>query len=134
MLSGSKQEQRRVRSSLREARGLGSAREGVEAWWLERVTAIALVPLSLWLTASVIALTGSSYASVIIWLRAPFNAVLMVLLLITLFSHLALGLRVVVEDYLHSWAKIAALLAVRFACSALAVVGILATLRVAFGR
>jgi len=57
----------------------------------------------------------------------------MTLLLIALFSHLALGLRVVIEDYLHSAAKIPALLAVHFSCLALAVTGILATLRIAFG-
>ena len=123
-----------MRSPLSRARGLGSAKEGVASWWLERVTAIALVPLSLWLIASLIALAGSDHAAFTSWLRAPLNAGLMVLLLVALFSHLALGLRVVLEDYLHSWAKIPAILAVRFACFAMAVAGILATLRIAFYR
>jgi succinate dehydrogenase / fumarate reductase membrane anchor subunit len=122
-----------MRSPLGLARGLGSAKEGVEPWWLERVTAVALVPLTLWLAAALIARTGSDYTSFVIWLRAPLHALLMTLLLIALFSHLALGLRVVIEDYLHSAAKIPALLAVHFSCLALAVTGILATLRIAFG-
>ncbi len=121
-----------MRSPLGRARGLGSAKEGVAAWWLERVMAVALVPLSLWFMASLIELTGSDYAAFLAWLKTPVLALLMVLLLITLFSHLALGLQVVIEDYVHSGAKIPALIAVRFVCFALGVAGILATLRIAF--
>jgi hypothetical protein len=79
-----------MRSPLGLARGLGSAREGVEPWWLERVTAVALVPLTLWLAASLIARTLSDYTSFVTWLTAPLHALLMTLLLIALFSHLAL--------------------------------------------
>jgi succinate dehydrogenase / fumarate reductase membrane anchor subunit len=124
----------RMRSPLGRALGLGSAREGVKPWWFERVTAVALVPLTLWFAASLITLTGSDYSTFVAWLRAPLAALLMVLLLIALFSHLALGLRVVLEDYIHSKAKIPALLAVRFGCFALAAAGILATLRITFGN
>lgn len=120
-----------MRSPLGRARGLGSAREGVEAWCIERVAALALIPLTLWLAASLIALSGSDYTRFVTWLRTPLTAFLMVLLLIALFWHLALGLRVVIEDYIHSWAKIPALLAVRFLCFALATAGILAILRIA---
>lgn len=124
--------QQHMRSPLGRAAGLGSAKEGVRHWWLERVTAVALVPLTLWLAASFIMLTDSDYASVIAWLKSPFVALSMVLLLIALFSHLALGLQVVIEDYVHSAAKIPALVAMRFACIVLAVAGILATLRILF--
>jgi succinate dehydrogenase / fumarate reductase, membrane anchor subunit len=124
----------RMRSTLSRAQGLGSAREGVEPWWMQRVTAVALIPLTLWLTASLIALTGSDYDTFIGWLRAPFTTILMVLLLIALFHHMSLGLRVVVEDYVHSdRAKIPAVVAIRFACFALAIAGIFATLHIAFG-
>jgi len=123
----------RMRSSLRRARGLGSAREGVEHWWMQRVTAAALIPLTLWFVVSLIALTGTDYNAFIAWLKAPFVAILMVLLLIALFHHTALGLQVVVEDYVHSdRAKIPTVVAIRLACFALAVVGIFATLRIAF--
>jgi succinate dehydrogenase / fumarate reductase membrane anchor subunit len=87
----------------------------------------------LWFVASVIAHTGSDCATFVAWLRTPLATVLMILLLIALFHHTALGLQVVIEDYVHSDAKILALLAMRFGCSALAVAGILATLRIAFG-
>lgn len=123
----------RLRSTLGRVRGLGSAKEGVAAWWLERVMAVALVPLTLWFTASLIAHGGSDYAAFVTWLKAPLSALLMVTLLIALFSHLALGLQVVIEDYVHSGAKIPVLLAVRFACFVLGVAGILATLRITFG-
>ena len=123
----------RTRSPLARARGLGSAKKGVQAWWLERVTAVALVPLTLWLTASLIALGGADYTVVIEWLKSPLATLLVVLLLITLFAHLAYGLQVVIEDYVHSGVKVAAVIAARFACVALCLAGILATLSVAFG-
>jgi succinate dehydrogenase / fumarate reductase, membrane anchor subunit len=123
----------RMRSPLSRAQGLGSAREGVEHWWMQRVTAVALIPLTLWLTASLIALTGSDYDTLIAWLRTPIATILMVLLLIALFHHISLGLRVVVEDYVHSdRAKIPAVVAIRLACCALAIAGIFAILRIAF--
>jgi succinate dehydrogenase / fumarate reductase membrane anchor subunit len=122
-----------MRSPLARAIGLGSAKEGVGAWWAERVSAIALVPLTLWCVASIIAHTGSDYSTSIAWLRTPFATALMILLLLALFHHTALGLQVVIEDYVHSGVKFAAVIAVRFGCFALATVGIMAVLSVAFG-
>lgn len=121
------------RSPLARARGLGSAKGGVEHWWAERVTAVALVPLTTWFAASIIAVAGSDHTSVIEWLGSPLSSVCMVLLLMTLFYHMALGLQVVIEDYVHSGAKIALLIAVRGGCLALATAGIVATLRIALG-
>lgn len=123
-----------LRSPLKRAAGLGSAHDGVGRWWLERLTAVALLPLALWLVAAIIALAGRGHADVVAWLREPWAALLMVLLLATVFGHLALGLQVVVEDYVRSTAKAAALFAVRFGCAALAAAGILATLRITFGQ
>ena len=122
-----------LRSPLKRAAGLGSAGDGVGRWWMERVTAVALVPMALWFVASIIALAGSDHAAFVAWLREPLAALLMVLLLATLFAHLALGLQVVIEDYVHSAAKVPALLAVRFGCATLATAGVLATLRITFG-
>ena len=124
---------RNMRSSLARAIGLGSAKEGVEPWWAERVSAVALVPLTLWFAASIIAHTGSDYVTFIAWLRAPLASILMILLLVALFYHTALGLQVVIEDYVHSGVKFAALVAVRLGCFALATTGIVAALRIAFG-
>ena len=122
-----------MRSPLARAIGLGSAKEGVGSWWAERVSAVALVPLTLWFAASIIAHTGSDYATFIVWLRTPFAAILMSLLLIALFYHTALGLQVVIEDYVHSATRFAAVIAVRLGCCALAGAGVVAILRIALG-
>ena len=123
----------RFHSPLGLAMGLGSAKSGVGHWWAERVTAIALIPLSVWFVASLVVHSDSSYEVFIGWIGSPVTAVLMILLLITLFRHMALGLQVVVEDYVHSGAKIWLLLTTHFACLALTVAGIVATLRIAVG-
>jgi succinate dehydrogenase membrane anchor subunit len=124
---------RSTRSPLAKAVGLGSAKEGVGHWWAERVSAVALVPLTLWFAAALIAHTGSDHAAFVAWLRAPHVTILMILLLIASFYHAALGLQVVIEDYRHTWTKFAALIAMRLGCFAFAAAGIVATLRIAFG-
>jgi len=121
-----------MRSPLARAIGLGSAKEGVRDWWAERVSAVALVPLTLWFAASIIAHTGSDYATIIAWMRTSLAATLMILLLIALFHHTALGLQVVIEDYIHSGAKFAWVMAARLGCFALATAGVVATLHIAF--
>lgn len=121
-----------TRSPLGRAIWLGSAKEGVLDWWRERVTAVALVPLTLWFAASLIAHSGSDYTVFVAWLRAPLVTLLMILLLVTLFYHTALGLQVVIEDYVHSAVKIPALIAMRLGCVICVVAGLLATLRIAF--
>src|SRR5665213_332064 len=125
-------EHRNTQSPLARAIGLGSAKEGSGHWWAERVSAVALVPLTLWLAAALIAHTGSSHAAFIAWLKSPYVTALMILLLIAAFHHTALGLQVVIEDYLHSGGKFAAVIAVRLGCFALAIAGFVATLRIAF--
>jgi succinate dehydrogenase / fumarate reductase membrane anchor subunit len=122
-----------LRPSSRRASGLGAARKGVAHWWTQRVTAVALIPLTLWLTASVIALGDDDYQSLIGWLKTPHVTTVMPLLLIALFYHMALGLQVVIEDYVHrEWLKAALLAGTYLSCFALACMGIVATLRIAF--
>src|SRR5207302_8643993 len=91
----------RMRSPLSRAIGLGSAKEGVDHWWAQRVTALALVPLTLWFVIAVIELAGADRALFVDWVRQPLPAVLLVLLLIATFHHGALGLQVVIEDYVE---------------------------------
>lgn len=125
---------KQMRTSFDRTQGLGSAREGVGHWWMQRVTAVALIPLTLWLTASLIARARYDYGNFIIWLRTPFTSVLMVLLLIALFYHMALGLQVVVEDYVHTdRIKIPTVVVIHLASFTLAAAGIVTTLRIAFG-
>ena len=101
---------------------------------MQRVTAIALIPLTLWITASLFAHARSDYGAFILWLRTPFTTILLVLLLIALFYHMALGLQVVVEDYVHTERiKIPAVIVIHLGCFVLATTGIIATLRVASG-
>jgi succinate dehydrogenase / fumarate reductase membrane anchor subunit len=121
------------RSPLARAIGLGAAKKGAQHWWAERVTAVALVPLTLWFVASSIAHASSDYTVFVAWLRTPLATSSMILLLVALFHHTALGLQVVIEDYVHSGARFVAVIAVRLGCYGLAVWGIIATLRIAFG-
>jgi succinate dehydrogenase / fumarate reductase, membrane anchor subunit len=121
-----------LRSPLGRAVGLGSAKEGAEHWWAQRVSAVALIGLGLWFAASLIALVGANRAAVLRWLHAPLPAILTILTLVAVFYHAALGMQVVIEDYVHSeWLKVSSLVALRFICIGLAVAGIFAVLRVA---
>ena len=123
-----------ARSVFDKSQGLGSAREGVGHWWMQRVTAIALIPLTLWFAGSVLAHAVDDYAAFKAWLHAPLAAIPMVLLLIALFYHMALGLQVVAEDYLHhERVRIPAVIAIDLGSFALATSGIIATLRIFWG-
>ncbi|MEX2644018.1 MAG: succinate dehydrogenase, hydrophobic membrane anchor protein [Acetobacterales bacterium] len=119
---------------LARVRGLGSARSGADHWWVQRLTAIALVPLSLWFIWAVIALTGEAHATARAWAAEPFNAVMLVVLVIATFHHAQLGLQVVIEDYVHhEGAKIASLVAMKFLSFVLALAGVFAVVRIALG-
>lgn len=121
-----------LRTDLGRARGLGSAKEGTGHWWAQRLTAIALVPLTLWFTASVIALTGTDLAAVRAWIADPLSAVLLLVLIAATFHHAQLGTRVVIEDYVHAeWLKIAGIVAVKFAAVLLAAIAAFAVLKIA---
>ena len=123
-----------MRSPLGRAIGLGSAKEGVEHWWRQRVTALALVPLTLWFVIAVIGLIDADHGVFVAWVRNPMAALLLVLLLVATFYHTALGLQVVIEDYIHGEAmRLAALLVMRLLCVVFAVRGILAVAKLALG-
>jgi succinate dehydrogenase / fumarate reductase membrane anchor subunit len=124
----------RMRSPLGRAVGLGSAKEGVEHWWAQRITAIALIPLTLWFVIAIIGLVGADLETVQDWLSRPLPAILLVLLLIAAFYHMSLGLQVVIEDYVHiELAKLGLVILVRLLCFAFAVAGIFAVLAMALG-
>ena len=123
-----------MRSPLGRVRGLGSAREGVGHWWAQRMTALALVPLTLWFVAAVAGLTGADHAAARAWIASPVPAALLVLLIVASFYHGALGLQVVIEDYVHhEGAKLAALIAVNGLSLLLGLAGVLAVLTILFG-
>ena len=111
-----------LRSPLGRVRGLGSAKEGTGHWYAERLTAVALVPLSIWFVASIVLGVGADYATVKAWMAVPGNLAVMILLVIAVYWHAALAIPVVIEDYVHSKpVETASLIAVRFACLGLAV-------------
>lgn len=123
-----------LRSPIGRVLGLGAAKEGVSHWWSQRVTAVALVILTLWFVTALIRLPDFSHAVVIAWVATPVNAVLLILLIGTLVHHSQLGVQVVVEDYVsHSGLKIVTMLLINFVHVALAALGIFAVLRIAFG-
>jgi succinate dehydrogenase / fumarate reductase, membrane anchor subunit len=123
-----------LRSPLGRVLGLGSARGGSSHWYAQRVTAVALVLLALWLVVSLVSLAGASYEQVTGWLRWPLNSALALLLVIVAAWHAVLGLQVVVEDYVSDkGTRLLVLIAIKFAFVVATVVGVLAVLRIAFG-
>ncbi len=123
-----------LRSPLGRARGLGSAKSGTQHWWAQRLTAIALVPLTIWFVIAMVVATGSDYASARAFIGNPVTAVLLVLLIVATFHHAQLGLQVVIEDYVHTKSvEIGLLLAVKGAAIVLALAAIFAVLSIAFG-
>lgn len=122
-----------MRSPLGRVLGLGSAKEGVEHWWRQRTTALLLVPLTLWFVIAVIGLAGADRAALVAWLHNPMAAVLLILLIVATFYHAALGLQVVIEDYIHGEAaKLVTLLVMRLLCLLFVLRGVLAVLKLAF--
>jgi succinate dehydrogenase / fumarate reductase membrane anchor subunit len=123
-----------MRTSLGRVRGLGSARSGATHWWHERLTSVSTLILLVWFFVSLLRLPDFSYATVTQWLAAPLAAVPMLLLILSVFWHLASGLRVVVEDYVHEeGGKLFWLVAINFASLFAAALSIFAVLRIAFG-
>ncbi len=124
-----------LRSPLGRVRHLGSARKGTEHWIAQRVTSIALLPLTVWFLASMVTLAGASYIETVLWLSHPLNAVLMLALLGLTFHHTAAGLQVVVEDYVRPESrKLAVILAIRAVCWLGFLAAALAVLRVALSH
>jgi succinate dehydrogenase / fumarate reductase membrane anchor subunit len=122
------------RTPLGRARGLGSAKSGVGHFIGERVSSVALVPLVLWGIWAAVGLAGDSFDEAAAWLRSPINAALTILLTLTGFYHMQLGMRVIIEDYMERHATRAALLLLNlFFCCAAAVLTVLGILKVAVG-
>jgi succinate dehydrogenase / fumarate reductase, membrane anchor subunit len=110
--------------------GRGSAHEGAHHWWMQRVTAIALLPLTLWFLISLLLLPDWHYGTVATWIGTLSHGVLLALLLLCLCWHSQLGVQVVIEDYVHRPAiKVASLLVVSFAHVLLATAGVFSIIR-----
>ena len=121
-----------LRDPLAIARGLGSAKGGTSHWWLQRLTATALLLLTPWFLTLMFGLLRAEIYDVRMVLAQPLNAALLIAWLLSLFWHAQLGLQVVIEDYVHGWAEIALQLAARFACALGAIASVLAICRIVF--
>jgi succinate dehydrogenase / fumarate reductase membrane anchor subunit len=123
-----------LRSPLGRVLGLGSAKDGTAHWWAQRVSAVALIPLTLWFMFSLLALPALDYATVRAWLSFPWSGFFAVLLVAVLTYHSYLGTIVIVEDYVPSASmKIFSLLLLRFLYVLVGGASIFSILRVAFG-
>ncbi len=123
-----------MRTPLGRARGLGTAKAGVAHWWAQRLTALALIPLSIWFVVAVITHIGADYTVARAWIGQPVNAGLFILLIAATFHHAQLGIQVVIEDYVHGEAtKLAVLITVKGAAIVAGLAAILAVLSIVFG-
>jgi succinate dehydrogenase / fumarate reductase membrane anchor subunit len=123
-----------MRSALGRVRGTGSTGEATAHFWAQRMTSLALIPLSIWFAYAAVSLVGADYATFKAWLGHHGNALLMVLFVVVLFHHAQLGLQVVIEDYVHAEGpKLASLIAVKFTAVLCAASSALATLKLAYG-
>lgn len=123
-----------LRSPLSRARGLGSAKEGTSHWWWQRLTAVALIPFTLWFAYGIAVHAGDGYEAVREWVACPVTAIGLAIFLGALFHHSQLGLQVVIEDYVSSEAlKLTSLVLIKFIHVVLAAAAIFAVLKIALG-
>jgi succinate dehydrogenase / fumarate reductase membrane anchor subunit len=121
-----------LRNPLKVARGLGSSQSGVGHWWTQRVTAAALVVLLIWFVITVLGLLHADYATALATVAKPWNALLLIIMLVTMFWHAVLGLQVVIEDYVHTrWKEVLSLVLIKFLAVLGALGSVLAVLRIA---
>ena len=123
-----------MRTPLKNAEGLGSAKSGTEHFWQQRVTAIANVPLILFLLWFIISHLGASRGAVVASLHNPFIAIFLGLAFVSILWHMRLGLQMVIEDYVHgAAAKLGCLLLNSFFTAALGMAAFYAILKMSFG-
>lgn len=120
------------RNPLKVALGLGASHTGAQHWWVQRVTAAALVGLGVWFVVLVLSLLGTDFDTARAAIARPWNALLMIAFVVAMFWHAALGLQVIIEDYVHTrWREVLALAAVYLLAFLGAFAAVLAVLRIA---
>lgn len=121
-----------LRSALGAARGLGSAGHGVSHWWWQRLTGVALIPLSVWFVFSFVSRIGAGADALASWASSPVTATLLTVFLVAMFHHAQLGLQVIVEDYVHrEIVKLALLVGTKFVMTIAATAAVLSVLLIA---
>lgn len=122
-----------MQTPLRRARGLGSARHGVSHWWSQRLTAMGMIPLVVYLVIGLLANIGADHAAAIAWLGSPFNATAALLLFGVGFYHASLGLQVIIEDYVsNDNRRLLMMVAVKLGMTGLAALSMFSILSIAF--
>lgn len=123
------------RTPLGRVLGLGSAKEGTDHFWSQRISALAVAGLGVWFATALGSLMadGMVYRDVLAWIESPLRASALVAFVVALSYHSSLGVQVVIEDYVHGATKVVALIAQRFLHIGAALAGSIAILRVAFG-
>ena len=121
------------RTPLARAQGLGSAKQGVHHWWMQRLTAIALIPLVVWFAISLVMLSGADYTTVRAWIGSPLVMVLLILTISVGLHHGQLGLQVVFEDYTSGAIRVAMIVLTKFIAILFGLAAIVAILRIGFG-
>ena len=123
-----------LRTPIKIAQGLGSAKHGVHHFMVQRITAVALIGLCLWAVWIALAMLQMDYAGAHALIARPFNAVLMISFLVAMFWHTQLGLQVVVGDYVHTrWLELTLQISIKFLCFLGAAASVLAVIRIALG-
>lgn len=122
-----------LESPLGKFIGHGSAKDGTGHWWGQKLSAVALVPLTLWFVLALLGQDISDFAAATAWIATPLNAILLILLLIAGLYHSMLGLQVVVEDYVHGATKVVTLVFLQLVHIALAVAGIYSVIIISVG-
>ena len=123
-----------LRSPLARARGLGSAKDGTHHWWLQRLTALALIPLSVWFAASLVMLSGAEWERVGDWMEGPFVMTFLILFIVVGLWHGQLGLQVVIEDYVaNEGLRLAGNILVKFIAVVAGLGAVLSVCKIGFG-
>lgn len=120
-------------TGIGRVRGLGSAKHGSLHWWQQRLTAVGNLLLLLWFVTSILRLPVHDYEAVVLWLSSPFAAVALILMTVSVFWHLRIGLQVFIEDYVHDdGSRVAALIALNFYAVGGAALAIFSIAKIAF--
>lgn len=122
----------KFRTPISQAKGLGSAKEGAHHWWMQRLTAIALVPLTFWFTFAVASNSGATFEEMQQWISSPWVAAFLLLFFIVSYYHGAIGIQVVLEDYVSAeGTRMIIIIAVKFILALLGTASAIAIIKIA---
>jgi succinate dehydrogenase / fumarate reductase membrane anchor subunit len=120
-------------TALKRVRGLGSARSGTETFWRQRVTAVANIPLLIFLILAIVTHIGADYETMRAFIAQPLVALAFLALIISAAIHMRIGLKKIIEDYVHGGAKVIAILLATFFAAGVGLAALVAILKISFG-